>query len=478
MISFKQYINGEWTEAGAGGTWDLINPATEEVLEQLPFGDETDARRAIDAAAAAFPEWSHLTAYKRGAVLEKAALFIEDHLDEFARITTEEAGKPLTEARGEWASAPNYFRWAAEEAHRVYGRTIPSRLPGRRIDVIYQPLGVVGVITAWNFPVYNQTRAVSAALAAGCTVVSRPSEYTPRSAFLIAHALQEAGLPAGVHNVVNGKPHEIGQAMLDDPRVRKIHFTGSTRVGKLLMDGASRTVTRLSLELGGNAPVIVFPDAGDIAAIARSGLKAKVRNNGQVCVAPQRFYVHESVTDEFSESAVAAAQDQVVGNGLEADTTIGPLINAVQLDRVEQIVSASVDLGARVLVGGNRPEGAGYFYSPTVLTGVSPGSPVHEQEVFGPVMPIVPFSDVDEVVALANSTEYGLAAYLYTRDLSTALKVSEELEFGMVGINDWYPATPEAPFGGMKQSGMGRESGPEGVYEYLEPKTRLFGGIG
>ncbi len=478
MIPFKQYINGEWGEASAGGTWDLINPATEEVLEQLSFGDETDARRAIDAAAAAFPEWSHLTAYKRGAVLEKAALFIEDHLDEFARITTEEAGKPLAEARGEWASAPNYFRWAAEEAHRVYGRTIPARQPGRRIDVIYQPLGVVGVITAWNFPVYNQTRAVSAALAAGCTVVSRPSEYTPRSAFLIAYALQEAGLPAGVHNVVNGKPHEIGQAMLDDPRVRKIHFTGSTRVGKLLMDGASRTVTRLSLELGGNAPVIVFPDAGDIAAVARSGLTAKVRNNGQVCVAPQRFYVHEAVAAEFSESAVAAAQDQVVGNGLETGTTIGPLINAVQLDRVEQIVSASVDQGARVLVGGTRHEGTGYFYAPTVLTDVSPGSPVHEQEVFGPVMPIVPFSDVEEVVALANSTEYGLAAYLYTRDLATALKVSEDLEFGMVGVNDWYPATPEAPFGGMKQSGMGRESGPEGVYEYLEPKTRFFGGIG
>ncbi|MEX2652132.1 MAG: NAD-dependent succinate-semialdehyde dehydrogenase, partial [Acidimicrobiia bacterium] len=477
MIPFKQYINGQWGDAHAGGTWDLVNPATEEVLEQLPFGDETDAKAAIDAAAAAFPSWSHLTAYRRGAVLEKAALYIEGHLDEFARITTEEAGKPIAEARGEWASAPNYFRWAAEEARRVYGRSIPARQAGRRIDVIYQPLGVVGVITAWNFPVYNQTRAVSAALAAGCTVVSRPSEYTPRSAFLIAHALAESGLPAGVHNVVNGKPHEIGQAMLDDPRVRKIHFTGSTRVGKLLMDGASRTVTRLSLELGGNAPVIVFPDAGDIAAVARSGLSAKVRNNGQVCMAPQRFYVHEAVAGEFSESAVAAAQDQVVGNGLDPATTIGPLINATQRDRVEHLVSASVDLGARVLIGGSRLEGTGYFYAPTVLTDVSLASPVHEQEVFGPVMPIVPFSDVDDVIAMANSTEYGLASYLYTRDLATAFKVSEELQFGMVGINDWYPATPEAPFGGMKQSGMGRESGPEGVHEYLEPKTRYFGGI-
>lgn len=478
MIDFKQFVGGEWVGSRQGGSWELVNPATEEVLQEIPFGDESDAAAAVDAAAAAFPAWSHLTAYQRGAFLEGAAEFIEGHLDEFARITTEESGKPLSEARAEWASSPNYFRWAAEEARRVYGRSIPARARGRRIDVIYQPLGVVGVITAWNFPVYNQTRAVSAALAAGCTVVSRPSEYTPRSAFLIAHALAEAGLPQGVHNVVNGKPHEIGQLLLDDPRVRKIHFTGSTRVGKLLMDGASRTVTRLSLELGGNAPVIVFPDAGDMATIARSGLTAKVRNNGQVCVAPQRFYVHESVADTFSESAVAAARDQVVGNGLDTDTTIGPLINATQRDRVEDLVSASVDQGARVLVGGSRVEGSGYFYAPTVLADVQPGAPVHEQEIFGPVMPIVPFSDLDEVIAIANRTDYGLAAYVHTRDLPTAFKVSEELQFGMVAINDWYVATPEAPFGGMKQSGMGRESGPEGVHEYLEPKTRYFGGIG
>ncbi len=478
MIDFKQYIGGRWSDAAAGGTWDLVNPATEEVLQEIPFGDESDAVAAIDAAADAFDAWSHATAYERGAVLERAADYIEAHAEEFARITTEEAGKPLKEAYGEWASAPNYFRWAGEEARRVYGRSIPARVAGRRIDVIYQPIGVVGIITAWNFPVYNQTRAVAASLAAGCTVVSRPSEYTPRSAMLIAHALAEAGIPAGVHNVVNGKPHEIGQAMLDDPRVRKIHFTGSTRVGKLLMDGASRTVTRLSLELGGNAPVIVFPDAGDIAAVAKGGLVAKIRNNGQVCVAPQRFYVHDSVAAQFSETAVSVAEGQVVGNGLDSGTTIGPLINSVQRDRVEELVSASVDQGATVLTGGHRIEGSGYFYQPTVLTDVKPGSPVHEQEIFGPVMPIVPFTDVDEVIALANATDYGLASYVYTRDLATAFKVSEELQFGMVGINEWYLATPEAPFGGVKQSGMGRESGPEGVHEYLEPKTRFFGGIG
>jgi acyl-CoA reductase-like NAD-dependent aldehyde dehydrogenase len=243
------------------------------------------------------------------------------------------------------------------------------------------------------------------------------------------------------------------------------------------MDGASRTVTRLSLELGGNAPVLVFPDAGDIAAVARSGMRTKVRNNGQVCIAPQRFYVHESIVDEFAQTAVATAEEQVVGNGLDPDTTVGPLINARQRDRVADLVAASVDQGARVLTGGARPDVPGFFYQPTVITDVRPGLPVHEEEIFGPVMPVIPFESVDEVIAIANATEYGLAAYVYTRDLGTAFKVSEELEFGMIGINDWHPSTPEAPFGGMKQSGMGRESGTEGIMEYVEPKTRYFGAL-
>jgi len=478
MIDFRQHVGGEWVEARSGGVWDLVNPATEDVLEQIPFGDGDDAYAAIDAAAEAFPEWSHLTAYQRGAILEQAAQVIEANLDEFARITTEESGKPLAQAKAEWQTAPNQFRWASGEAQRLYGRWIPSRMANRRIDVTYQPLGVVGVITAWNFPVYNQTRAISSALAAGCTVVSRPSEYTPRSAMLVAHALAEAGLPPGVLNVINGDPEPMGQAMLDDKRLKKIQFTGSTRVGRLLMDGASRTVTRLSLELGGNAPVLIFPDAGDIAAVARSAMRTKVRNNGQVCIAPQRFYVHESVIDEFSESAVATAEQQVVGNGLDPETTVGPLINARQRDRVVDLVSSSVDQGARVLTGGDQPEQPGYFYQPTVLTDVKPGVPVHEEEIFGPVMPVIPFDDIDDAIAVANATDYGLAAYVYTRDLATAFKVSEELEFGMIGINDWHPSTPEAPFGGVKQSGLGRESGVEGLHEYVEPKTRYFGNLG
>ena len=478
MTDFKQLIGGNWVDALNGGTWDLINPATEEVIQQVPYGDDRDAQAAIDAAAEAYPQWSHMTAYERGAILEEAARIIDANLDDFARVTTEESGKPFGQARAEWTVAPAQLRWAAGEAQRLNGRWIPSRVPKRRIDVTYQPIGVVGVITAWNFPIYNQSRAISSALAVGCTVVSRPSEYTPRSSMLLAGALHDAGLPPGALNVINGEPDPMGKAMLDDKRLRKIQFTGSTRVGRLLMDGASRTVTRLSLELGGNAPVLVFPDAGDIAAVAQSGMKIKVRNNGQVCISPQRFYVHESVVDEFSEIAVATAESQVVGNGLDPKTTVGPLINARQRDRVEDLVSASVEQGARVLTGGGRLDQPGYFYQPTVLTDVKPGVPVHEEEIFGPVMPVIPFDDIDEAIAIANATDYGLAAYVYTRDLATAFKVSEELEFGMIGINDWHPSTPEAPFGGMKQSGLGRESGMEGILEYVEPKTRYFGGIG
>lgn len=476
-MDFRQFIDGEWTGASNGGSWELINPATEEVIDLLPFGNGVDAQAAMDAAARAFPAWSNTTPYERAAILERAAAAIKGRASEFGKITTGESGKPLEQARGEWLSAPNYFLWAAEEAKRIYGRLIPSRVATRRIDVTYRPVGVVGLITAWNFPVYNQTRAISSALAAGCTIVSRPSEFTPRSAMLIMSCLEEAGLPPGVANLVNGEPHPIGQVFLDDPRCRKISFTGSTRVGKLLMDGASRTVTRLALEMGGNAPVIVFPDAGDVAKVAAEGVTAKVRNAGQVCVAPQRFYVHGEVAAEFADVAVAAADRQVVGDGNDPSTTMGPLINANQRDRVERIVGETVDQGGQVRTGGHRLDRRGYFYQPTVVTDVKPGTPLHDEEVFGPVMPVIEFSSIDEVIEMANSTEYGLAAYVHTANINTALRVSEQLEYGMVGINDWSVALPEAPFGGMKQSGLGRESGSEGVYEYLEPKTRHFGGV-
>lgn len=475
--SMKQLIGGSWVDAVGGGTWDLIDPGSEEVLQQVPFGGAADVSAAIDAAAEAFPAWSQRTAYQRAAVLEGAAAWIESNVGELARVTTEESGKPLGDSRGEWLSACSYLRWFAGEGVRAYGRIVPPSAPKRRILVLPQPLGVVGTITAWNFPIYNIVRTWAAALAAGNTVVGRPSEYTPRSAFLLGRALQEAGAPDGVINVVNGDPQAMGEALLADPRLRKLAFTGSTRVGKLLMDGASKTLTRLALELGGNAPVIVMPDAGDLGRVAKLAARFKVRNAGQVCISPQRFLVHGDVAEEFTGAVNQAMSEMKVGHGSEEGVMVGPLINARQRDRVEELVAASVAAGARVTVGGRRPERKGYFFEPTVVTGVEPSMPLDSEEIFGPVMPVSTFSDLSEVVERANSYEAGLAAYLFTQDLNTALVLSERLEAGMVAVNDWMPVSAEAPFGGVKGSGIGRETGSEGLSEYLEQKTVFIGGV-
>jgi acyl-CoA reductase-like NAD-dependent aldehyde dehydrogenase len=475
---FKQLINGQWQDASNGKTWNLLNPATEESLGLMPFGNGDDAQAAIDAAAAALPAWSHKTAYERADVLMKAAAWIRARVNDLAAISTEECGKPLRESSAEWQTGANLFEWYAEEGKRVYGRTIPSRKADRRIMVVYQAVGVVGTITAWNFPIYNIARAWAAALAAGCTIVGRPSEYTPRSGMLLAQSLHEAGAPAGVINVINGEPEAMGQAMLNDPRCRKISFTGSTRVGKILSDGASRTMTKLALELGGNAPVIVFPDV-NVEQVAKQAVSFKNRNAGQVCIAPQRFLVHSRIAEEFIEHAAEFSRKLHLGSGLESTTDVGPMINAVQRQRVETMVAEAVQQGAQVLTGGSRPADMpkGYFFSPTVVTNLTTDMRLYNEEIFGPVMPIVPFGDVDEALALANNTEYGLAAYVQTSNLNTAIRMYEELEYGMIAINDWLPSTPEAPFGGMKQSGIGRECGQEGLEKYLEPKTVYFGGV-
>jgi len=476
-FTYKQLINGEWVDALHGGTWPLVNPATEDVLMDVPFGDGADAGAAIDAAAAAFPAWSRKTPYQRAEVLTKAAALVLERAEAMAAITTEESGKPLGESLAEWRSAANYLIWFAEEGKRAYGRVIPARAPGRRIMVIQQPLGVVGTITAWNFPVYNVVRCWGAALAAGCTVVGRPSEYTPRSAMMLAQALHDAGAPPGVINMVNGDPAAMAGVMLKDPRCRKISFTGSTRVGKLLMDSASTTVTQLALEMGGNAPVIVFPDV-NVKNVAQQAVQWKYRNAGQVCVAPQRFYVHSQIVEEFTDHAATFSRAIKVGNGLHKGTDSGPLINAIQRDRVETMVAEAVAGGAEALTGGARPGDLprGYFYSPTVITGLTSESRLYREEIFGPVMPIIPFSDAEEVLELANDTAFGLAAFVQTTDMNTSIRMYEGLEFGMVCINDWLPATPEAPFGGIKQSGLGRESGPEGLADYLDTKTIYTGG--
>ena len=475
---YKQYIGGIWAEASNGKTWDVINPATEEPVATVPFGNENDCLVALEAASDAFPSWSASTAYERGSWLRRISDLIRERTERLAEITVRESGKPLAQAKGEWQVAADIFEWYSEEGKRAYGRTIPSRRASKRMMVLRQPIGVVGVITAWNFPAYNPVRAWAAALAAGCTVVARPSELTPLTAMEVVNLAHEAGLPKGVLNLVNGEPAPIGQALLDSPLCRKISFTGSVRVGRILMDGASRTFTRLSLELGGNAPVLVFPDA-DLEALAKSAVAAKYRNAGQVCVSPQRFLVHRTRAEEFSERAAPHVRALRLGDGLDPATEVGPMINAAQRDRVEALVMDARAKGAEVLAGGGRPSERrrGYFFEPTLLAGVQPDMRVCDEEIFGPVLPVASFADVDEAIAAANRTDYGLAAYVWTNDIKTSIRCYEGLHFGMVGVNEWAPQAAEAPFPGWKHSGLGAESGAEGLEEYLEKKLVAIGSL-
>ena len=475
---YKQRIGNEWLEASNGATWDVTNPATEEVVRTVPFGTGGDCQAAIEAAAGAARAWAGATAVERGRVLKAAAALMRTRADDLARTTVLESGKPFVQARGEWIVAADLFDWYAEEGQRAYGRIVPSRVASKRLLVVKQPLGVVGVITAWNFPAYNLARASAAALGAGCTVVMRPSEFTPLTGMEMVNLLVESGLPPGVVNLVNGEPDAMGQAMLAHPACAKIHFTGSVRVGKHLMDGASKTVTRLSLELGGNAPVLVFPDV-DLSQVAAGAVASKFRNGGQVCVAPQRFLVHRRVAEEFIGRVGERVAALRVGAGLEPDTQVGPLINARQRDRVAALVDAARASGASVRVGGSRPPDRqkGFFYQPTLVTGVAPSMPLYSEEIFGPVMPVATFDEVDEAVALANATRYGLSAYVWTNDLRTAVHAWERLEFGLVGVNEWTPQSVEAPFAGWKESGLGRECGLEGLEEYQETKVVALGGL-
>jgi succinate-semialdehyde dehydrogenase len=475
---YKERIGDAWCEAVGGNSRNVLNPATEEPIVMVPFGDARDCRAAIDAAHAAFPSWSNRTAYERAALLLHAASLMRERAAELARTTVLESGKPLVQARGEWLVAADLYEWFAEEGKRAYGRWVPPRTASKRELVLRQPLGVVGLITAWNFPAYNVARAAAAALAAGCTLVIRPSEYTPMTAMEMVNLLVEAGLPPGVVNLINGDSGSMGREMLDNPLCAKIHFTGSQRVGKLLMDGASKTVTRLSLELGGNAPVLIFPDA-DMAQLAAGAVAAKFRNAGQVCVSPQRFLVHDRVAEAFTEQVVANVARLKVGEGLDPETNVGPMINARQRDRVEKVVSEATAAGAHAVAGGHRPSDRtrGYFFEPTVLTAVPPQGDLFREEVFGPVLPIASFREVDEAIELANSTRYGLSAHVFTRDLHLALRTAERLEFGLVGVNEWAPQSTEVPFPGWKESGLGNESGAEGLDEYVERKVIALGGF-
>lgn len=473
-----QYINGQWTPAADNGSWQVINPATETVVDEVAFGGATDANLAIDAAHAAFDQWRKTTAWQRAEYLKKVADLMRSRAKELAAITTAEAGKPTAEAWGEWTVAAQFFEWYAEEGKRATGKTLPSSRGNKRMSVILQPVGTVGIITAWNFPIWNVCRVWAASLAAGCTFVAKPSEYTPLTAIALMKLIEEAGIPPGVANLVMGDAAAIGDAMLTRPEVRKMHFVGSTRVGKLLLDGASKTNTKLSLELGGNAPCIALPDV-DILAFAKSAASAKIRNCGQVCVSPQRFLIHRSQYDAFCQAVGEHLGKIRVGNGAETGTQIGPLINARQRDTVEKLVKDSVAAGATVLCGGKRPDELpqGYFFEPTALANVDRNCPIFRQEVFGPIMSITPYDTEAEAIALANDTEYGLAAYIWTNDLRASIRVSEALEFGLVGINEWNAHAIEAPFGGWKQSGLGYECGEEGLHEYLEKKLVAIGDL-
>lgn len=475
MSTYKQYIQGEWVNAANNKTWDVINPATEEVIVTVPFGNDADCRAAIDAAKEGFKVWSKTNPFDRAVILKKAAALMFERLNDYAKTTVLESGKPLMEAIGEWRVSANFFEWYAEEGKRHGGRIVTANRNNKRMSVIHQPLGVVGAITAWNFPAYNPARCWAAALGAGCAVVAKASEYTPLTAMNLVQCLHEAGLPKGVMNLVNGQSDLIGKEMLDNPAVRKISFTGSTRVGKILMDGASKTNTLLALELGGNAPVLVFPDV-DVKKVAEESVSAKLRNAGQVCISPQRYIVHESIADEFLLHATNRMKNIKVGFGLDQGVDMGPMINQNQRTNLEKLLTDAKAKGAEVVVGGTRGEfGKGYFHLPTLIQNTAIDNPVFNQEIFGPVMPVTRFSSMEEALHLANATEYGLASYVWTNNLKTSILVSEQLEFGLVGVNEWYPQAFEAPFGGWKQSGIGYECGEEGLLEYTEKKLISIG---
>ncbi len=463
------YIDGVWSAADSGATLAVTNPVDESEIARVPDMAEAETRRAIDAASAALPGWATLTAAERAGALRRWQELILAAREDLAQIMTAEQGKPLAEARGEITYAASFIEWFAEEARRVYGDLIPSHQAHQRILTMKQPVGVCAAITPWNFPAAMITRKAGAALAAGCTLVVKPAEATPLTALALAVLAERAGLPPGVLNVVTGQPQPIGAALTGSTLVRKLSFTGSIEVGKRLMRQCADTVKRLSLELGGNAPFIVFDEA-DLDAAIDGAMQSKYRNSGQTCVCANRFLVQAGIHDAFATRLAARVRDLRVGAGTEKDVTQGPLINAAALGKVEAQVSDALARGARVLTGGHRHARGGTFFEPTVIADVSPDMRVARDETFGPVAPLIRFDTEAQAVRLANATEYGLAAYLYSKDLGRVWRVAEALEFGMVGVNSGLISTAVAPFGGVKQSGLGREGSRYGIDEYLEIK--------
>jgi succinate-semialdehyde dehydrogenase/glutarate-semialdehyde dehydrogenase len=467
-LLFRQqaYVNGEWHTASNEQTFEVRDPATGAVVGSAPLMGASETRQAIDAANAAWPAWRKKTAKERGAVLRKWHDLMIDNADDLALILSTEQGKSLAEAKGEIAYAASFFEWFAEEGKRVYGDTIPTPASDKRIVVVKEPVGVCAAITPWNFPAAMITRKVGPALAAGCTIVVKPAEATPFSALALAVLAQRAGVPSGVFNVVTGDPKAIGGELTSNPIVRKLSFTGSTPIGRLLMSQCASTVKKVSLELGGNAPFIVFDDA-DIDAAVQGAIASKYRNSGQTCVCTNRFYVHDSVYDQFADKLAAAVSRLKVGRGTEPGVEQGPLINEAAVQKVETHIVDALAKGASVITGGKRHALGHGFFEPTVLRDVTPAMQVARDETFGPLAPLFRFSSDDEVIRFANDTEFGLAAYFYSRDIGRIWKVAEALEYGMVGVNTGLISNEVAPFGGVKQSGMGREGSHYGIDDYV-----------
>ncbi|MEM7324135.1 MAG: NAD-dependent succinate-semialdehyde dehydrogenase [Actinomycetota bacterium] len=469
------FRNGEWVDAQSGRQFVVVNPATGEEIGRMPDGDAADATLAIDAADAAFTEWSNTTAYRRADILMDAWRIMTDRSKQLAELMTTEQGKPLRASTFEVGYGADFIRWYAEEARRLTGEWLPSGRPDQRFLTVRQAVGVVGMVTPWNYPMSMLTRKMAPALAAGCTLVLKPAEATPLSAKAIFDVFTEAGVPPGVINMVTAEdPVPIGDVFTSDPRVRKLTFTGSTAVGRLLAAKAGTSLQRVSVELGGHAPFIVYPDADPMNA-AKGAAALKFLNAGQACISPNRLYVHRDAAEPFIDTLTKRVSGLVAGNGMDDGVGVGPLVDDAAVAKVSAQVEDARNKGAGVPVGGHRltEDGLdrGFFYAPTLLTDVTPDMTVYREETFGPVAPVVVYDDVDQVIELANDTHYGLAAYIYTESMKTAISAFEALRFGIIGINDVNPTSASVPFGGMKDSGIGREGGHQGLDEYLEIKT-------
>ncbi len=476
LFRFANFINGEWVAAHNKATFAVTNPATGEVIGEVPLSGLQETNEAIDAAYAAFKPWSTMPAKSRGVILRKWHDLIVTHADELALILSLEQGKPVAEAKGEVLNGCSFVDWFAEEGRRSYGEIIPSPWPNKQPITVRQAVGVAAAITPWNFPSSMITRKAAPALAAGCTVVLKPASATPFSALALAALAHEAGFPAGVFNVVTGSASAIGAALCNSPRVRALSFTGSTSVGKALMRDCSNTLKKVSLELGGNAPFIVFADA-DLDIAVPAALGCKFRNAGQTCICANRIYVEHSILPAFLERFVAAAQALTLGIGTDPATTMGPLIDAAAITHMQELISDAQTKGATIHCGGKAPNRAGTFFEPTIISNVTPEMRVLNEEIFGPIAPVVSFTTEEEVIGHANNTPYGLASYVYTKDIGRVWRVTNALEYGLVGANEIALATGEAPFGGIKESGLGKEGGKQGLDEFMETKYILLGNL-